>query len=81
MTCKVQVRTSGRATGPFLLIIRDPSHHIEMLQENKRFAEDLDRGHENDFKYAVSIPKGDSYTPVIRYKCVDKLRPVPLVST
>jgi hypothetical protein len=63
-----------------MLLLRDPAHHIETLQENKKFAEDLGKGHVSDFKYVINIPKGDAYTPVIRYKCVGSLRPVPLVS-
>ena len=76
------MKSSGRAaTGPFMLVLRDPSHHVESLQENKKFADDQGRGHEADYNYAINIQKGDTYTPVLRYKCVDSLRPVPLVCT
>jgi hypothetical protein len=77
---QVQVKSSGRMTGPFLLTLRDLSHHIESLQENKTFSEDMGKGHEYDSRYAISVPKGDTYIPVMRYKCIDSLRPVPLVS-
>jgi hypothetical protein len=33
-----------------------------------------------DHKFTVSVPKADSYFPVMRYKCGNDLRPVPIVS-
>jgi hypothetical protein len=74
------VKSSGRSTGPFMLVLRDPLKHIESLQENKKFSDDLGKGHESDYRYAINVPKGDTYTPVMRYKCVANVRPVPLVS-
>lgn len=69
-----------------MLVVRDPSGHVDSLQENKKFADDVSgsvsksRGSDNDHKFAVAIPKGDNYFPVLRYKCVGDLRPVPIVS-
>lgn len=67
--------------------MRDPASHIESIQENKKFAEDLTSRMMSspddvvDYKFAVSIPKGENYFPVLRYKCVNDLRPVPIVSS
>lgn len=59
--------------------------HIASLQDNKKFAEDLSEslahGDEDaDHKFAVTVPNSDSYFPVLRYKCVPDLGPVPIVS-
>ena len=75
---QVQVKTNVDEVPPFLLVLRDPSSHILSIQENKKFASDVSRGGENKFK--ISVPKDDNYFPVMRYKCSDALRPVPIVS-
>lgn len=78
------MKTPSRSSCPFFLLVKDPSSHIESMQENKKFADDVSNaktGKHADHKFAVSIPKGDSYYPVLRYKCVGDLRPVPIVST
>ena len=31
--------------------------------------------------FTISVPKADDYFPVMRYKCSNDLRPVPIVST
>jgi hypothetical protein len=59
--------------------------HIASMQENKKFADDISDSlvHTNedaDHKFTVSVPKSDSYFPVLRYKCIPDLRPVPIVS-
>ena len=69
--------------------MRDPSRHIKMIQENRRFADDMtdallsyspdDVG--VDYKFTVSVPSADDYFPVMRYKCSAELRPVPIVSS
>lgn len=33
-----------------------------------------------DHKFTVSVPKTEGYFPVMRYKCGNDLRPVPIVS-
>ena len=43
--------------------------------------EELDHDNEGyaDRKFTIRVPKGDNYFPVIRYKCLPELRPVPMV--
>ena len=70
---------------PFYLLLRDPSGHIGNLQENMKYAndatEELARDSEGyaDRKFTIRVPKGDNYFPVLRYKCLPELRPVPMV--
>lgn len=77
---------------PFALYLRDPSRHIRSIQENKKYAggygaavasitgENVADGSEHERKYVVTLPKTSSYFPVMRYKCSNDLRPVPIVS-
>ena len=80
---QVQVRANVQ-TAPFYLFLRDPSEQVESFQENRKFADDVSDAileeDDADRKYTISVPNGDSYFPVVRYKCVDDLRPVPIVS-
>lgn len=85
---KVQVSCDARDGVPFFLLVRDPSRHINVMQENRRYADDMTESilSENsddagvDYKYTVSVPSADDYFPVMRYKCNTGLRPVPIVS-
>lgn len=86
---QVQVTCDSRDGVPFFLLVRDPSRHIRIVQENKRFADSMSeelRLSDNpddvgiDHKYTVSVPSADDYFPVLRYKCSSELRPVPIVS-
>jgi hypothetical protein len=66
-------------------MLKDPAGHVDSLQENKKFADDLTASSgapdgSTVHKFAVSIPKGENYFPVLRYKCSGDLRPVPIVS-
>lgn len=73
----------SQAPMPFFLVFQDHSSQIKALQENKKFVEHLtpDEGAaERDFTYAISVPREEEYFPVVRYKCVSSLRPVPIVS-
>jgi hypothetical protein len=81
------VKSNTEKGGPFFLVIRDPSKHLQSIQENKKFADNMADSlrHENpstrpDYKFTVSVPKADNYFPVMRYKCGNELRPVPIVS-
>ena len=77
---------------PFALYLRDPSRHIRSIQENKKYAggygdavasirgENAADGSEQERKYVVTLPKTASYFPVMKYKCSNDLRPVPIVS-
>jgi hypothetical protein len=75
----------GRADVPFFLYLRDASMHIASMQDNKKFADDISDSlvhtkEDADHKFTVSVPKSENYFPVLRYKCVPELRPVPIVS-
>lgn len=85
---QVQVKSNMQQAAPFSLQIRDPSGHIESLQENKKFAEsttgasprDMNNSRP-DYQFTVSVPSTDNYFPVMRYRCSNDLRPVPIVSS
>jgi hypothetical protein len=81
------VKSNTQEGVPFFLLIRDPSKHIHSIQENKKFADNLEDSiaqeppsRRPDYKFTVSVPKADNYFPVMRYKCGNELRPVPIVS-
>jgi hypothetical protein len=81
------VKSNTQEGVPFFLLIKDPSKHIQSIQENKKFADNMadallqERpGTRPDYKFTVSVPKADNYFPVMRYKCGNELRPVPIVS-
>jgi len=76
---QVQVRSNVDRTVPFNLMIKDPSTYIQNIQENKMYAKGVaDKTRKSDFAFAVSVPKAEEYFPVMRYKCGDDLRPVPI---
>ena len=83
---QVQVKSDSKDGTPFFLLMRDPSRHIRMIQENRRYADDMterlsDTNEEDagvDYKFTISVPKAENYFPVMRYKCSPELRPVPI---
>jgi hypothetical protein len=79
---QVQVKSNTQSGFPFHLSIRDPLRHIQSIQENKKFAEITDKAADDDADhlFTVTVPKGDNYFPVMKYKCANELRPVPIVS-
>ena len=84
---QVQVKSTAPQGVPFFLLLRDPSKHIQSLQENKKFVDNMAEtlAHDPDedkpnHQFSVSVPKADNYFPVMRYKCGSELRPVPIVS-
>lgn len=81
---QVQVKSNGRKLAPFFLLLRDPSQHVESFVQNKKFADDVSDSllpdEDADRKFTVQVPKDDTYFPVVRYKCTEDLRPVPMVS-
>ena len=78
---QVQARSNIDRGVPFSLLIRDPSKCIQSIQENKKYAEiSTEHNTKSDYAFAVSVPKADEYFPVMRYKCGNELRPVPIVS-
>lgn len=62
--------------------VKDASQHIQTLQENKKFAEDVTPNSADPANrtFNITVPKADNYFPLIRYKCSGELRPVPIVS-
>lgn len=60
-----------------------------MIQENRRYADDMTEALSEyneedtgvDYKFTISVPRADNYFPVMRYKCSNELRPVPIVSS
>jgi hypothetical protein len=83
---QVQVKSDAPDSAPFFLLMRDPSRHIRMIQENRRYADDMsERLSETnpddvgvDYKFTISVPRAENYFPVMRYKCSPELRPVPI---
>mmetsp|Transcript_30321 Transcript_30321/g.34066 ORF Transcript_30321/g.34066 Transcript_30321/m.34066 type:complete len:807 (+) Transcript_30321:120-2540(+) len=82
---QVQVRSNTDQGVPFFLLIRDPSKYIQSIQENKKFADSMAdslssnyRTMKSDYMFTISVPQADDYFPVMRYKCGNKLRPVPI---
>uniref|UniRef100_A0A7S4AWU2 MHD domain-containing protein n=1 Tax=Pseudo-nitzschia australis TaxID=44445 RepID=A0A7S4AWU2_9STRA len=76
---QVQARCNTDRAVPFSLLVRDPSKCIQSIQENKKYAEiSTDHTTKSDYAFAVSVPKADEYFPVMRYKCGNELRPVPI---
>jgi hypothetical protein len=69
---QVQVKSNTQSGFPFYLSLRDPLRHIQSIQENKKFAEVADAAADDDADHAftVTVPKGDNYFPVMKYKCV-----------
>uniref|UniRef100_A0A7S3L338 MHD domain-containing protein n=1 Tax=Amphora coffeiformis TaxID=265554 RepID=A0A7S3L338_9STRA len=79
---QVQVKSSVKASMPFFLLMRDPARHVESFVQNKKFADDVSDAlleeEDADRKFTVSVPKDDTYFPVVRYKCTEDLHPVPM---
>lgn len=71
---------SQEALVPFLLLVHDHSHHLKSVQENKRFVQKVDdaQSASQEYAYSITLPREDEYFPVVKYKCTNKLRPVPI---
>ena len=81
---QLQMKSKSTAFVPFVVRIKDDDDHAGSIQENSDIANDL--SHENEgngwkYKFIVTLPKADSYYPVLKYTCSNALVPVPLVST
>ncbi|KAL9181887.1 hypothetical protein ACHAXT_012230 [Thalassiosira profunda] len=87
----VQVRVKSRhdeeatpeeqAPIPFFLVFQDQSGHIRALQENKKYVTNVSQEVDvasREFTYTIKVPREEEYFPVVRYKCGDSLRPVPI---
>lgn len=78
---QVQIKASS-PQAPFYLLLRDSTEQVQSFQENQKYADDfsntLVEEDDADRKYRINVPSGESYFPVVRYKCVEDLRPVPI---
>ena len=84
---QVQVKSNSHQNVPFHLIIEDPSQHIQSIEENTNFAQATVDASTRErlgggpaFPFSILVPSSDKYLPVMKYKCGDGLRPVPIVS-
>ena len=81
---QLQMRSQSTAFVPFVVRVFDAEEHIETVEENVQFANDLSsERHPRDewaHKFIVTLPKADTYYPILKYTCSNKLVPVPLVS-
>jgi hypothetical protein len=67
---------------PFLLHVKDPVEHIETINENPKYATKLNNNNNNDdiSLYNVVLPEQEKYFSILKYRCKNDLRPVPIVS-
>lgn len=80
---QVQVKSNSSSPTPFGMTIHDSSNHIDVLQENKKFAtiQPSRKQGGSESRFVITVPpKADNYFPVLKYKCISDLRPVPIVS-
>uniref|UniRef100_A0A7R9ZQQ0 MHD domain-containing protein n=1 Tax=Craspedostauros australis TaxID=1486917 RepID=A0A7R9ZQQ0_9STRA len=82
---QVLIKSNFTTQAPFYLMIRDPSHHVQTIVEDRKCVENLSKDLQYDasesrpdYKFSVSVPKLDEYVPVLKYKCSSELRPVPM---
>ena len=79
---QVQVKSESSAVIPFALYLTDPARHVQIMQENKKYANDtsneIQAGSDARYKFVVAIPTPDQYFPILKYKCSEDLRPVPI---
>ena len=82
---QLQMRSQSTAFVPFVVRVFDKEEHIETIEENKQYANNLsqDKRPEDEWtnKFIVTLPKADSYYPILKYTCSNKVIPVPLVSS
>lgn len=82
---QAQLLSNSSQFVPFTLHINDPSKHIKTIQGNASYVEDAtsqlretNNETKQNHKYIVTIPKIENYFPILRYKCSNELRPVPI---
>jgi hypothetical protein len=86
LTLQVQVKTNipTKSTGiPFILLLKDPMAHIESLNENPKYATKVTTtmNNRNDYGcFNVVVPEQEQYYSLLKYRCRNELRPVPIVS-
>jgi len=82
---QLQMRSQSTAFVPFVVRVFDKEEHIETIEENEQYANNLsnERRPEDEWtnKFIVTLPKADSYYPILKYTCSNKVIPVPLVSS
>jgi hypothetical protein len=89
-SCAVQgiiqllMKSDSTAFVPFLCRVFDSEKHVESIEHNEKYANDisLERNSEDEWAYQfiVTLPKSDNYYPILKYMCSKSLIPVPLVS-
>lgn len=81
-TVQVQLKSESTAFVPFSVLVRDSLGHIDKLEENTEFVNDISKElKKNDnwgYKFIVTVPKPDVYFPILKYKCTTKVSPIPL---
>lgn len=81
-TVQVQLKSESTAFVPFSVLVKDNSGHILKLEENVDIVSDisnqLKKSDEWGYKFIVTIPKPDIYYPILKYKCTQKVAPIPL---
>jgi len=84
---QTQVKTDSSKYFPFVLTLQDSCKHISALEENKEYARKVSLKlhspyHQGNsigkYKFIINVPKCNIYFPVVRYKCSNQLRPVPI---
>jgi len=81
---QLQLKSESTAFVPFTIHMFDKDDHIESVEENVEYANDL--SHERlksidvgwKHKYSVTMPKADKYYPILKYKCSKNIVAVPL---
>ncbi len=84
---QILLKSDSTAFVPFKVALTDVHDHIEMLNENSKYANIVSKEDhmEKDtlgtkFKFMVTLPKYDQFFEILKYKCKSTLIPVPLVS-
>lgn len=81
---QILMKSESTAFVPFLCRLFDSETHIESIEHNEKYANNISHEHvsgdEWTYQFIVTLPKADNYYPVLKYVCNKKLVPVPLVS-
>jgi hypothetical protein len=81
---QILMKSESTAFVPFLCQLFDSEMHIESIEHNEKYANNISHervpGNEWAYQFIVTLPKADNYYPVLKYMCNKKVVPVPLVS-
>lgn len=82
---QLQLRSESTAFVPFVVGVFDAEGQVEGVEENSQYANEisneLDSRDECKHRFIVTLPKADSYYPILKYTCSNKVIPVPVVSS